>query len=288
MIRVTFGWLRAISFLSLGTLTWPACILQAAAGVGPPPIPCSERPGVIQEVSMNPATFTVSITDADGNVRVPQPKGFPASHAGVRGDDGRYRWVFDIPATIGLSCDALNSTMLSKKDAPPPGDIPSEGGEVADLYLEAIVFDATTGAYSLEDFFGRLAADVGVGVEIPIPDLYADTNGDGVLDSGDVLYSLDDINKYLAAAPTFALGDTFSVNDGAVAGLPGMMFSTTPFSFDPSTGFSPGTPYTGLAEAETEHLPAAVAEPDKWVLMSIALGGLLIVRQRRSAAPVFG
>jgi len=281
-----FSFLRAISRLLLGTLVCSAYPLQAMAGGGGT-IPCGSAPGIVQEASINPASFTVYITSASGKVMVPQPKGFPAAGVGVLAADGLYRRNFNVPA-FPFACDIKNRTMPSKKDAPPPGGITSEGGELADLDLEALVFDATTDTYSLEDFFGRLRADVGEYVEIAIPDLYADTNGDGVLDSGDELYSLVDINKYLAAVPTFALGDIFSVNDGTVAGLPGMMFSTTPFSFDPATGFSSDSPYTGLAEAETEHLPEAVPEPSTWVLMSIALGGLMIVVRRRGAAPVFG
>lgn len=144
------------------------------------------------------------------------------------------------------------------------------------------MLDASTGQLKLFNIFGVMAQLVGFGTQVPIPDLVADTNGDGSLDTGDVLYSLVDLVSYLAAVPPVAFGTTYDVLDGRVAGLPGMQFSTTPFSFDPMTGFT-GTPYAGPATTEGIHLPSAIPEPSTLGLLSVATGlaGLLLRHRRR-------
>ena len=111
---------------------------------------------------------------------------------------------------------------------------------------------------------------------VRIPDLYADTNNDGTIGAGDVLYSLVDLPDYLNAVPTFNFGDIFSVVNGAVPGLQGMYFSSTDFSISATAdkGFN-YTPYTGTAMVKTDHSLAAVPEPSTLALVSVGLGLLL-------------
>jgi hypothetical protein len=137
-------------------------------------------------------------------------------------------------------------------------------GSISHLSIESLYFDEITQLFGLQNIFGTQADHVGTGVPVRIPDLYIDA-------PGVTLYSLVDLNVYLEFLPEFSLGDTFSVVDGLVPVLPGMMFSTTPFVFDPASGFS-GTPYSGGAQAETMHATSAVPEPAAWILMLVGAG----------------
>ena len=104
---------------------------------------------------------------------------------------------------------------------------------------------------------------------------------------GDHLYGLVDLNQYLRAIPTFTLGDSFHVVNGKVAGLPGMLFSTTAPAYNPNNldiGFD-GTPFTGDATAFTMHQLASVPEPNAPLVAlagAIALAGLMRRRQTKS------
>jgi hypothetical protein len=60
-----------------------------------------------------------------------------------------------------------------------------------------------------------------------------------------------------------------------------MSFSTTPFDFDPGTGFS-GTPYSGTAMAEGEHGVTVIPEPSAIVLIGIGLIGSGVVSFTRA------
>jgi hypothetical protein len=137
------------------------------------------------------------------------------------------------------------------------------------LKIESVYFDPETGEYVLQNIFGTIADILGLGVKVSVPDLYADLP---------VLYSLVDLNVYLDSIPTFQLGQTFMVNDGTVAGLSGMQFSTTPFTFDEFTGFS-GTPYTGPATADTDHDLVATPEPSTGFLL--LMSSTLVYTARR-------
>jgi len=156
-------------------------------------------------------------------------------------------------------------------------------GEISDLSIEAAVFNPTLGQFQLFNIFGVIGQLVG-GQEVDIPDLFADTNGDGSLDTGDVLYGLVNVVPYIEALPSVALGDSYMVVNGQVAGLPGMLFSTTPFSFDPTTGFS-GTLYNGPALTEGIHGATAIPEPTSLALISIGVIGLWVRTLRRRENP---
>jgi hypothetical protein len=65
-----------------------------------------------------------------------------------------------------------------------------------------------------------------------------------------------------------------------------MMFSTTPFTFDPATGFSGFTPYDGPATTEGIHDPSAIPDAASWTLILIGLAGVgLAIRHRKSVGP---
>ncbi len=212
--------------------------------------------------------FTVWVTDAAGGI-IPAVL-YPQTKLGER----------DQQVTFGIG--------KRVQTGPNPGDdeavfdvfqrtkIIQNSGEVNTLKIEAMLFDPTSASFVLSNVFGALGEAVGFGVEVRIPDLFADTSGDGVLGDGDVLHSLVDLTVFLAALPTFVAGQAFDVVDGIVPGLPGMMFSTTEFEFDPATGFS-GTPFTGRATTEAFHGITALATPQSWSLALLALavaGGL--------------
>jgi hypothetical protein len=170
-----------------------------------------------------------------------------------------------------MACDAWNETILPAAGG---GD-----GARAKLWMETIYLDPDTNQYYLGSNFDAIFESVGSNVMVRIPDLYADTNGDGVIDAGDVLYSLVDLAEYLTAIPTFNFDDTFQIVNGRVDGLPGMYFSTTDFVLNyPTTAEPDGlgnfTPYTGVGVVKTDHsLSAAVPEPSS-ILSFLALGTL--------------
>ncbi|RFP08660.1 MULTISPECIES: PEP-CTERM sorting domain-containing protein [unclassified Duganella] len=272
---------NTLCLLTAALLAGSIVTTPALAGSGGD-IPCGSKAGFVRERSINPANFQVRITGPDGKVLVPQPPKFPVFAKGVALAGGGFGVDVDIPA-FPFTCDVKNRTipLPKKKDGPLAAGPITEGGEMADLSLEAIQFDSVSGTYSLEGLFGRLQVELGNGVFLSIPDLYADTNGDGVIGDGDLLYSMVDINTYLKAPPSFNLGDTFDIVNGSVAGLPGMKFSTTPFDFDPATGFSNGTPFTGVGDVESLHDVASVSEPGTVFLFCAALAGLAVSRRRQ-------
>lgn len=166
--------------------------------------------------------------------------------------------------------DARNITTL------PPVGGGGGAGPKADLMIESII--AGPHGFQLDDIFNTISLSRGDNVPVTIPDLYA-ANADRTLTSGGVLYSLVDLNIFLANPPVTSLGDTFQVVNGQVAGLPGMFFSTTPFTFDSNTGFSDPA-YTGNAIEETNHVLTSTPEPSAWLLLASGMAGLVAWRQK--------
>src|SRR5262249_6567493 len=147
-------------------------------------------------------------------------------------------------------------------------------GEISNLAIEAVFLDPSTGAYGLGNVFGTISRFVGDNNTITIPDLYADTNGDGTIGAGDILYSEVDLNAYLRNVPNFSLGDIFNIVNGTVNGLTGMQFSTTPFVFDASTGAFNGAPFNGTGVAMSTHDLTPIPEPRGIFPLSLCLIGL--------------
>lgn len=269
----------SISAYSIAVLCGTAL---AGSGNG---IPCGSAPGVVHEFSANPANFRVFITNPGGGDMNPQPPGFPVNVNGVPLAGGGFGANVAIPA-FPNGCDVRNRTIPQRKKghAPiAPSQLSGTGGEESDLRLESLFYNSASNTYSLQDLFGTIQHRLGNFAVVKVPDLYADTNGDGTLGSGGVLYSLVDMNAYLNNIPSFTEGGTFSIVNGTVAGLPGMLFSTTDFTFDPSTGFS-GTDFTGDGVVESEHDLESVPEPGSLLLLGSGVLGLSGILRNRLRA----
>jgi hypothetical protein len=153
----------------------------------------------------------------------------------------------------------------------------SKGIQLAQLNLESTSQDPATGEYRLDNIFGVLAANRGL-EEVDIPLLVGDTNGDGEVGGpDDLLYNLVDLRFYLAGTPSS--DDFFTIINGTVTSLPGMFFSTSPFTFDPLTGFS-GTPYSGPAYVGGSASAAAVPEAGTLALVATFLLPLVATIRR--------
>ena len=68
-----------------------------------------------------------------------------------------------------------------------------------------------------------------------VPDMFADTNGDGVINNNDILYSAVNLSEFLLNPPEFNIGDTFQIINGVSSALPGMMFGTQDIVADASS-----------------------------------------------------
>ena len=174
--------------------------------------------------------------------------------------------------------DARNTTIA--KIAAGGGGLPVGGNggfsTVADLAIEAVFIDSH-GQFQLENIWGAIEGHVGQSFPVRIPDLYR--LNDGLLVPDGILYSLVDLNLYLHDIPSFQRGDIFAIVSGTNASLPGMLFSTAPFTFDPLNGFT-GTPFTGNGYTLTEH-DLTVPEPASLALFCLGLLSLGAMRQWR-------
>jgi hypothetical protein len=156
------------------------------------------------------------------------------------------------------------------------------GVVLSQVDIESTRPDPSTGEYGLENVFGVLASVRGEGASVDFPMLFGDTNGDGEVGGpGDLLYNLVDLRAYLDGAPFPPDGVLFVVG-GSVGGLPGMMFSITPFTFSTATGFS-GTPYTGSAYVGGNATLTAVPVPEPNTLGLWGIGAVWTVHLRRGS-----
>jgi hypothetical protein len=263
----------AVIIVAHATCSYARNCPKAKPGPFSSPIPVG---GYITERASAPSQSNISLTDDDeaaigsGDINHVQINHFEPSRNDYASEPVK------IPDQVGGVdvCDVTQN--ITKLDPPLSG-----GGEISDLSIEAVVFDAATGKFETANIFDTLANQVGLNKVVSIPDLYADTDGNGVLETGDILYSVVDLNTYLSSIPSFSLGQTFNIVDGTVAGLPGMQFSSTPFSFDQGTGDSTGTPVTLLGIAEAQHDPeAAIPEPSTWSLLALGFSVLALLRTR--------
>jgi len=233
------------------------------------------------KVSNHAGTYT--LTDGTGSISIPEELKYKIS-ADTKLPDIHQSVTDDSSSWTGPTGKKIKDLQV---DTVPSRDV----GATNDLMIESVAYSTLLGRYFLIDDFGTIARKIGLFIEVGVPDLYADTNGDGSIGPGDVLYSLVDLNIYLDSVPSFSLGDHFSIVGGTVAGLPGMMFSTTPFVFDPLTGFSTtgafsgafSSAFTGDGVVLARHgMTATVPEPGEWALLMVGfcLLGLTIRRTR--------
>ena len=174
--------------------------------------------------------FTVDITDHNGDLIQNLDLGDIPGHGSVTIPIDPTK----LPRT-DTNCDATNHSWLVNAN----GGM----GARADLSLETVVFDPVTKTYSIESNAGNLLDNPQFAGGFLVPDLWADTNGDGMLDTGDDLYSLIDFAQ-VTGPYIFVPLQTVNVVNGVVASLPGMRFSTTPlFSIPPRASVTaPPTP----------------------------------------------
>jgi len=231
--------------------------------------PRPENGKLTETTSAKDAEVTIEVTDGNNKV-IPNDR-FPRKFGlGTENDNGPTITI-PIPDKVG----SLGGDSVPVIDVRQTLKILRQSGEVSDLSIESVIFDPTSGTFELVNIFGTLAQR-GIADEVLIPDLFGDTNKDGVLGDGDVLYSLVDLNIFLNSIPIFNLEDSFAIVNGTTPALPGMSFSSTPFAFDSETGFS-GTPYTGAGVAEGEHGVTVVPEPSAIGLLGLGLLGLGVV-----------
>ena len=273
---------RAIK--ALPHLLFVLSCLCPMAFAGPNDFPNQLRPetGTVEErcsILRLYCTYTLDYTDFKGNV-------IPGStqHSGqiLGGTPFTFKNIPQIFNLIDVR-DVRQTTVNGPlADPPDPSSLQSSaGGDISDLSIEAVVFDTGSNQYFLENIFALLVSRIGVGASVDIPDLFADTNGDNSVGAGDVLYSLVDLAVFLNSVPAFEIGDTFNIVNGTVASLAGMMFSSTPFSFDANSGFSSGTPFSGAAQAGAFHRIASVPEPSSLLLLVTSVFALLGVGARK-------
>ena len=240
--------------------------------------------GVVRETSTNGSytDFSVWPTDPQGNnITGNDANGnaWPQTRRNIRRDEHTDFVV--PPGRIGgrdVADWRQSSRTHSSTSNSPIGDPAGTNW----LSIESVYFDAQTSSYYMDGIFDLLHEVYGDGQFLHVPDLFADTNNSGALDDGDVLHSLVDLRQFCANAPGFADNQTYQIVNGHVDALPGMMFSTTPFTFSAATGWDSGTPFTGDAATYSYHsLTSNTPEPGFACVATIAGLALTAVRRRR-------
>lgn len=231
--------------------------------------------GTIVETNFTgkPKHFTLHLTDKNnGGNEIPPGNGFPRD-LGIIPAGGSVS--VPVPPVPGVQrCDAFNTCEAVAGAGGPSGGVGV--GAMVHLRIESLFFNTTTSEYELESIFDYVGDAYGPDFYVKVPDLYADTNGDNEIGVGDLLYSLVDLRAFTNSGdgpiPAFVPDQIFSIVNGTVASLPGMLFSTTAFTFTAAGGYS-GTPYNGSGVAQTDHEIAQTPEPSSVLLMA---GGLLV------------
>jgi hypothetical protein len=203
--------------------------------------------GTVDDYGLKGSTVSIQFTMVDGTAI-----GIP--HFKVVGASGKVS--FDIPL------DPLIDDVNQDISLPDPGH--------NSLRIEAFT---VSGPDLIVTKITSAVFEVLGAASLLIPDLFADTNGNGMLDDGDHLYSAVNLYPYMAGNVSFNLGDSFNIVDGVSAALPGMVFGTSPISLDDtsSDGFDNPDPYTGPSSAMAMH---GVTVPEPTALILLALGGL--------------
>lgn len=277
---------------SLGLLVWAAATLcltiphiSFANAINGVTDNCTKG-GIITEHNFfgSAKHFTVHITDKqNGGQDVMQ------IDAGVIPSGGEVQVNVPPPGPGIDHCDAFNTSEAVAMGGGGPGNVGP--GTKQQLKIEALFVDPNTGQVilgSIFDFLGQAYPQE----FLLLPDLWGDTTGDGIIGVGDLLYSLVDINAYTNGGvdlladvnARFIPGQEFQIVNGLVSGLPGMLFSTTEFTFDPVNGYQ-GTPYTGSGFAVTDHELASVPEPPTLALFFAGLVAVALSTRKLRKAP---
>jgi predicted aspartyl protease len=191
------------------------------------------------------------------------------------------RWTFQDETilkqskTVGASGEAKFSGPFGYTDIRQvtSGTTPTDPG-TADLLIAALD-TADNGELFFAPFVDRifdLNAFLG---ELAVPDLFPgiDLTGDGFITDDDILYSvLADIEDFVATLPSFSFGQTFGIVNGVSSLLPGMLFSTDPFTFDPLLGFTSSSLFTGPGITEAAHFVDLQPVPEPGTFMLLGIG----------------
>jgi hypothetical protein len=279
--------------------------LSASDQHGPPCTgPNDTRSGIIMEHSAQQNTdFTVFISNSTGAVIAT----IPLLGMNVAGDGSVAQQPVNMPGMPGNvnvpgGCDAWNQTGLPNPGngnggagpgvpvggSGPSGTGPAPSTPTSSLQIES--YGLVNGVWMMYSPFTEVDLSIQTGDVLMIPDLYAtDSNGNLI---NEELYGLVNVDTYLPGTTCtlsicevpYTLGETFNIVNGAVAGLPGMLFSTSPWVFSSTTGFTdPGGNYTGSAEVISEHGLESIPEPSAAVLLGTGLLAMALVMRKRSA-----
>ncbi|MBI3348185.1 MAG: hypothetical protein HY020_13375 [Burkholderiales bacterium] len=242
---------------------------------------CSQRDAYVIEhnYTRTALDFTINYTDRrNGGVIV------DSDHVGeiAAGGQSGKREIPDKAKKLTL-CDVVNHTRAIGNPGgggggagAGPDDIWS--GAEHDQKFEVLYKDPATGKYVQQSIFHFLALAYG-GEEIPFIDFWFDTSGDGTIDASDHMYALYDIGEYThsgtdsiaALRSRFAPGQAVDILNGRIAGVDGLYFNTTAFTFDENTGYQ-GTNYSGKGYGVTDHtLYGQLPEPASLALALSAL-----------------
>jgi hypothetical protein len=178
--------------------------------------------------------------------------------------DGFGQVLFPVPDT---STNPTNNHTAKVKDYI---QMSKDPGPISVLMLEAFVPAGPD--FVQYPFLDYIASIAGQGVTIWVPDLYSSKDPN----SNAVLYEAVNLSVYMASLPTFNLGDMFSVVNGTVSSLPGMIFGNSEFTFDPNSpnGFDNPSPYSGAGYVLSAHGNVVTPEPGSLILLITVLVGL--------------
>lgn len=288
----TFPMARALTFFLISAIHFSMLTytIQAEAG-WLPPIEAEIKNGKVTEYGDKGDIIRLYLTghrekrsygldfDGDGEINVEEK---------IVGDSGKIEFPLPkddkgkvkkgVPVGSGSSTprDITDAYQQTKKN---------NAGEISELHISA--FYPSGSDFQLIGFTNHVADNIGLGIEVFIPDLFADTNGDGSLNDGDLLYSIVNLVDFLPAAVNFSLGDTFNIVNGTSPLLPGMMFGTAPIEVDADSpsGYSNPSPWTGPGVALTKHGIVAVSEPPLF-LVFMSFVAYFFARTQRSQMTV--